>query len=298
MVNTTIITVNYNQAAVTIEMLQSVFDTRNDSGTEIIVVDNGSEPENESRIRAAFPNVRLIRSEKNLGFAGGNNLAVQQAKGRFLFFVNNDTVFTPGLIPTLIETFEKNPRAGVVCPQINYYEPSSLIQFAGFTPINFITCRNRCIGAKERDNGQWRNQILPTAFPHGAAMMVKREVVEKAGGMDEQFFLYFEEMDWAEKIKNLGYELLVNTHALIYHKESVSTGKNSPLKEYFMVRNRILFIRRNAPPLKRLLFYCYFTAVVAPKTLAGYFLKGEWKLVSPFFKALRWNLTHRANPQS
>lgn len=295
MVKTSIITVNYNQADVTIEMLQSVYDSQNAVDAEIIVVDNGSTPENASRISKAFPEVKVLRSDKNVGFAGGNNLAIKEATGQFLFLVNNDTIFTPGLVSTLISTFQQTPNLGIVCPQINYYQPPTRIQFAGFTPIHFITCRNSCIGAHKTDHGQWRNQILPTAFPHGAAMMVSRKIIEEVGLMSEVFFLYYEEMDWAEQIKKHGFRLLVNTHALIYHKESVSTGKNSPLKEYFMIRNRILFVRRNAPWFKRLLFYGYFTAVVIPKNITAYVIHREWKLIPSFLKAIRWNLTHSAN---
>ena len=88
--------------------------------------------------------------------------------------------------------------------------------------------------------------------------------------MTENFFLYYEEMDWNEHIKRAGYEAWVNTNALIYHKESVSVGQGSPLKEYFMNRNRILFIRRNAPLNKALVFYVYFMLMVVPRNVLSY----------------------------
>ncbi|MFX9027493.1 hypothetical protein ABTN22_18650, partial [Acinetobacter baumannii] len=91
----------------------------------------------------------------------------------------------------------------------------------------------------EKDNGQYDNIVQQIGYGHGAAMMLKKEAIEKAGLMAENFFLYYEEMDWCDRIKKSGYEIWINTNALIYHKESISVGKRSALKEFFMNRNRI-----------------------------------------------------------
>jgi len=224
--------------------------------------------------KAEYNNIRLIRSERNLGFAGGNNLGIRQAEGDYYFLVNNDTEFTAGLIDRMVSIMEEHPEVGILSPKIRYFDQPEIIQYVGFTPMNFNTGRNKCIGAFEKDIGQYDSPAGPTGFAHGAAMMVRREAVEKAGLMAENYFLYYEEMDWCERIKRSGYQVWIEPGVLIYHKESMSVGKQSPLREFFMNRNRILFIRKNAPGFSRIVFYFHFALFVAPRNLFGY-LRGE-----------------------
>jgi GT2 family glycosyltransferase len=289
-----IITVNFNQPKVTEELLASIPKT----GLEIIVVDNGSKTDYTLDWRTKYPDIKFIRSEQNLGFAGGNNLGIAQATGDYLFFVNNDTEFTTGLTDILVEVTDANPKVGLASPKIKYYNDKSLIQYAGYTPMNFYTCRNSCIGLREKDTGQYDHITGPTAYCHGAAMMVRKQAIEKAGMMNENFFLYYEEVDWCERIKEAGYQAWVCTDALIYHKESVSVGKKSRLKEYFMNRNRILFIRRNAPLFKMVVFYVYFILLVTPRNVLAYLKDKNYSFIPMLFKATWWNLTHSKNSKN
>ena len=290
-----IITVNFNHPQLTESMLVSIASTNDYEEIEIIVEDNAStfNPVPEWQVR--YPGATFIRSDENLGFAGGNNLAFQQAKGDYLFFVNNDTEFTPGLVSTLVALMEKHPQIGVVSPKIMYWDDKSVIQYAGYTDMNFITARNRCIGLQEKDNGQYDNRTGPTAYAHGAAMLVRRAAIEKAGLMAESFFLYYEEYDWFERIKKAGFQIWVCMEAVIYHKESMSVGKQSALKEYFMNRNRMLFIRRNAGPFKTVLFFVYFLLVVTPRNIVQYIRQKNPAFVRELFRAIRWNFTNGVN---
>lgn len=288
-----VITVNYNQPKVTEELLKSIPATFND--LEVIVVDNGSKKELPTEWQLNYPRVIFIRSEENLGFAGGNNVGIKAAKGDYLFFVNNDTEFTPYLIEKLARVLDGNPGVGMVSPKIVYYSDKSLIQYAGYTPMNYYTCRNSCIGMREKDKGQYDRLIGPTAYCHGAAMMVKKGAIDKAGVMKENFFLYYEEVDWCERIKRQGYEAWICADALIYHKESVSVGKKSKLKEYFMNRNRILFIRRNAPVFKGLVFLFYFMIMVVPRNLLSYLKNKDYDFIGMLFRAIWWNISHSKN---
>ncbi len=290
-----IITVNFNQAAVTEAMLASVFLHNDYPGIEIIVVDNGSTMNPVPAWQLQYPGVQFIRSEKNTGFAGGNNIGIRQAKGEFLFLVNNDTEFTPGLVTQLVNTLIAYPETGMVSPKIRYYQQPDILQYAGFTRMNFFTARNHCIGQFEKDNGQYDSASGTTGYVHGAAMMIKRAAIEKAGSMKENYFLYYEEMDWCESIKRQGYDIRVDTQALIYHKESVSVGQKSALKEYFMNRNRVLFIRRNAGWYHKIVFYPYFILVVTPRNIISYIKNGQWSFIAILFRAIWWNLSHTVN---
>ena len=285
-----VITVNFNQPQVTEELLQSIPDTY--ANMEVIVVDNGSKINYTAGWQPKYPKVIFIRSETNLGFAGGNNLGINAATGDYLFFVNNDTEFTSPLVETLARVLDLHPEVGIISPKIKYFHHNNLIQYAGYTEMNFYTGRNRCIGLKEIDNGQFDHLNCITSYCHGAAMMVRRAAIEKAGIMSEGFFLYYEELDWCEHIKRAGYKAWINTDAVIYHKESVSVGKKSRLKTYFMNRNRILFIRRNAPPFQRIIFDTYFLVLVVPRNLMIYIKDKDYNFISALIKAVWWNITN------
>lgn len=294
MANVSIVTVNFNQPEVTEQLLHSIAACCA-VYPEVIVVDNGSTENRVPNLQARHPRVKFIRSELNLGFAGGNNLGIRAASGELLFLVNNDTEFTPGLLEELSASLLATPSAGAVSPKIRFYDQPGTIQYAGYTPMNYCTMQNATVGLNEADTGQYDDRLEETAFAHGAAMMVKKSVIEEAGLMPENFFLYYEEMDWCERIREKGYKILVNTRALIYHKESVSVGRRSALKEFFMNRNRILFARRNAGFAARCFFYGYFLLLVTPRNILLYLRNGEPAFTAILLRAIWWNITHRTN---
>jgi GT2 family glycosyltransferase len=285
-----IITVNFNQTQVTLDFLESI---RNQDykDLEIIVVDNASKKSPEEEIRSRFPEVIFIRSEKNLGFAGGNNLGIKAAKGDFLFFINNDTIIPENTISRLVYGLRSSSKVGMISPLIYYYDQQDTLQYAGSTEVATLTGRNSSIGYHEK----WRlsDEIKPTAYPHGAAMMIPRAIVVEVGLMPENFFLYYEELDWCTQIKNHGYEAKVDYGSYILHKESVSTGKNSPLKTYFMTRNRILYMRRNVGGIKRLMFLMFFGLVAFPKNILSLFVKGDYQLAKAYMAGAVWNIFHK-----
>lgn len=290
-----IITVNFNHSYVTDELLNSIRDKNSYTNIEIIVVDNGSKEDPVPQWKVKYPEAIFIRSASNLGFAGGNNLGLSVATGDYLFFVNNDTEFTEGLVEILVNTLNSHPSIGVISPKLLYYDQPTMLQYAGYTPMNYLTARNSCIGQFETDQGQYDQLVGPTGFAHGAAMMVTKAAIEKAGPMAENFFLYYEELDWADRIRHNGFEVWMNMKATIFHKESVSVGKKSALKEYYMNRNRILFIRRNAPLVKAIFFYIYFLLVVTPRNIISYIKEKNYPFVKQLFRAIWWNLSNGIN---
>ena len=295
MILISVITVNFHQPNVSIELLKSINLHPAKANIEIILVDNGSKENNEAYFKDYCAELIYIRSEQNLGFAGGNNLGIRQAKGDYLFLINNDTEITSGLLDQLAQTLAENPHIGIISPKINYFDDKSMIQYAGFTPMNYYTCRNSCVGQFETDNKQYDDLVQPTGYIHGAAMMIRKEALDKSGLMAENFFLYYEETDWCDKIRKAGYQVWVNTNALIYHKESISVGKNSALKEFFMNRNRILFIRRNAKIHQRTFFYFYFMLFVVPRNIIKYLMSGTPHFIPVLFRAIWWNVTNKTN---
>ncbi|MFY0598792.1 MAG: glycosyltransferase family 2 protein [Cyclobacteriaceae bacterium] len=282
-----IITVNYNQAQVTRELLQSI-ERLGLANLEVIVVDNASEINPISDLQDGFPWVKAIRSNQNLGFAGGNNLGIKYATGNYLFFLNNDTEVPEGTIEDLASVLDSNLEAGVVNPLIYYYDQPDVVQFAGYTLINGLTGRNEAIGYGQKLKPC--DEVIETPYAHGAAMMVRREVIEDVGGMPENYFLYYEELDWGQQIRNAGYKMCVSHRSKILHKESISTGKDSPLKTYFQTRNRLLFMRRNYEGFSLLLFFVFFGLLAIPKSIFKFIRAKEWQHLRSFQAGVKWNL--------
>jgi hypothetical protein len=265
------ITVNYNGLADTCALIDTL-PQRPDM--EVVVVDNGSRVDEAQLIAQRYPYVVTIRSKANLGFAGGNNLGIRQAKGQFLFFVNNDTevrVDDVAGLELLMKRLEENPRIGMACPKIRFAWEPYPIQFAGYTPLSCVTMRNAAIGAGEDDHGQY-DTPHPTPYAHGAAMMVRRDALDRVGPMPECYFLYYEELDWSMLFRRAGYDIWYDPCFTIYHKESRTTGQASPLKAYYITRNRLLFARRNTPLSERFLTYAYLIGLVAVRDIVRHAL--------------------------
>ena len=285
-----IITINYNGLRDTCELIESL--PLGLPSMEVIVVDNASKEDEASIIENRYPNIKVIRSNKNLGFAGGNNLGIKAAQGRYLFFINNDTLLPtsdishqPSAIESLISRLESDEEIGMVCPKIRFAWGNNPLQFAGYTPLSRFTMRNRSIGFGETDKGQY-DTPHSTPYAHGAAMMVKREALEKVGIMPECYFLYYEELDWSMMFTRAGYTIWYEPACTIYHKESQATGQNSPLKVYYLTRNRLLFVKRNKKGYAKYITYAYLICMVAPRDMIKYTLKGEFKLVLSVIKGL------------
>jgi GT2 family glycosyltransferase len=288
-----IITINYNQLQLTLDLLKSLRNITYPQ-VEIIVVDNCSTQNPAAEIARQYPEVKTIVSDKNLGFAGGNNLGIKASAGKYLLFLNNDTEVDSGFIEPLVELFETNPLAGAASSKILYFNSEEIIQYAGSTRINPFTGRNKRVGHLEKDNGQ-HNSLRETDLAHGAAMMVPRSVIDKVGMMPEFFFLYYEEVDWCESIKRGGYKIFYVPGSKVYHKESMSIGKTSTLKTYYMTRNRLLFMRRNTTGVEKLSWILFFLVFSLPKNLATYVIKREPDHGKAFWKGFLWNLTHFDN---
>ena len=288
-----IITINFNGLKDTCELIASL--PLENQSIEVIVVDNASKADEATIIEQRYPQVIVIRSKENLGFAGGNNLGIKAARGKYLFFINNDTLLPRGerlevrgerILQVLIKRLESSPKVGVVCPKIRFAWGDNPIQFAGYTPLSRITMRNHAIGCGESDHGQY-DTAHPTPYAHGAAMMVKHEVIEKSGLMPECYFLYYEELDWSMMIRRTGYDIWYEPAVTVFHKESQTTGQQSPLRTYYITRNRLLFVKRNNSNATRYLSYAYLIGLVACRDILKYTLQRRFDLAKATIKGIR-----------
>ncbi|NQV03703.1 MAG: glycosyltransferase family 2 protein [Bacteroidia bacterium] len=288
-----IVAVNYDHPQVTCDFIESLHKITYPN-FEVIIVDNKSPNDNPAIIKEQFPNVILYESTVNWGFAGGNNQGIMRAKGEYVILLNNDTIVDPHFLEPMVEKLENNPQIGAVSPKIRFYYDPEIIQYAGFYPINRYTVRNSSVGFREKDQGQY-DQDQETAYAHGAAMMVPMRVIKEIGLMSYIFFLYYEEADWSYRIKKAGYQIWYVSNSLVYHKESVSTGKLSLLKTYYLNRNRLVFMRRNIDGRDFYIGIIYQLCVAIPKNIVVLLLKLKLRFVYAYFRAIGWHFKNALN---
>lgn len=287
-----IITVNYRQAQVTNQLLVSLGNMpwRN---YEVIIVDN-SENGDADNITLTDPRVQLIVSPRNEGFAAGNNIGLREAKGDYLLLLNNDTEVAPDFIEPLVNYLAEHHEAGAVCPKIKYYYAPQMIQYAGFSSMNPFTLRMRAWGSHEQDSAEY-GSVRETDFAHGCAMMIPRKVYDRVGTMPEEYFLYYEEHEWSARIRRSGYRIFCVPQSVIWHKESVSVDKLSPMKTYYISRNRILFMRRNLPFAFQLVATLYLALISVPSTILRMLFTGQFSHLQAYTEAILWHLTFKTS---
>ncbi len=289
MILISLVTVNYNHSDLTIALIESL-SRLTDLRFELVVVDNNSTVPFSYDDDLPFP-MRVIYSDKNLGFAGGNELGMKAAVGDFLFLVNNDTEINQNFITPIIECFNSHPNLGMLSTLLRFYD-TGLIQYAGASALSKLTLRNRSFGNLEKDSSQFKGFHL-TGNIHGAAVVVPRKLYNELGGMWEPFFLYYEEYDWCARFKEAGYDIGFLGDVEVLHKESASVGRMSPLKIEYMFRNRILFARRRKYRLKSLTVI-YLTTIVLLRDLLKYTFSGQYNLISPLLKGAKRGLSESA----
>ncbi len=248
-----IIILNYNGLKNTIECINSVNKLKmTNCKLEIIVIDNNSR-DNSKEILQKIKGIIFIKSNNNLGYAGGNNLGIKLAlkkECQYILIINNDTLVDQNL---LVDLLKSSKDSAIIAPKI-YFAPGNefhkdrymkedlgkVIWFAG-GKIDWNNIMGIHIGVDEVDTGQFSKK-REIDFATGACMFISRKVFEKIGLLDEKYFLYLEDMDFCYRAKKAGFKILFEPKAVIWHKNAQSAGgSGSNLQDYYITRNRLLF---------------------------------------------------------
>jgi len=258
--NVYIIVLNWNGKDDTVECVRSLRKISYDN-YKIIVVDNGSEDDSVFEIKKNFPGTKIIENKKNLGFAGGNNIGIKYAmenKADYILLINNDTTVNEDFLLELVEVGESDKRVGALGSKIYFHSEPNRIWFAG-GKINWLKNKGTHLGLDEIDNGQY-DKMSETDYLTGCCLLVKREVIEKAGILAEDYFLYYEDTDFSARVKNAGYKIMYVPKSKIYHKISRSIKPGSSNYIYYHVRNGLAMAKRNGSFLNKIVlyFYCIF----------------------------------------
>lgn len=225
----------------------------------ILIVDNASSDGSENAFRQVLPACEVLQAGSNLGFAGGNNVGIRHALAQgadYVWLLNNDTVVAPDALSTLITIAEQDASVGIVGSKILYYDHKDLLWFAGAVLDPERPHRPAHIGLNEKDRGQY-DAVRETGYVTGCSLLVRKETLEQVGLLDDDLFLYFEDVDWSARAKTAGWKLMYCPQSVVYHKVSASTGgAASPALLYYTSRNRLYFVKRNFPN-KLLAALCY-----------------------------------------
>jgi GT2 family glycosyltransferase len=243
------VVLNWNRREETLACLDALARSTHPA-LQVVVVDNGSEDGTADAVAAAHPRVDVVRSEVNLGFAGGNNLGLARARAlgaEQVLVLNNDVEVEPDTVATLAAAAQRLPRAGALNPKILFADPPGHIWFAGasFDPRRGYNGRQRGYG---RPDGPELDGLWETGRSCGAAMLVPRAALDLVGDFDEELFLYSEDTDWSLRALAAGLRLYVVAEARVTHLVSASAGgESSPATLYYGMRNTLVVCERHAP---------------------------------------------------
>lgn len=292
-----IVLVNYNDANDTIDCVQSLLQLQY-KDYRIIVVDNKSTDESLQKLKEldAKGTIKLLQADENNGFSAGSNIGIQFAldslQADFIWLLNNDTVVTQNSLTQLMKGFEGNCNIGVTTAKTYYWSNKSMIWYAGGA-INSKTSRTEHWHYDEIDQdtlGSEKN--VPVTFVSGCCMLIKKNVIEKIGYLDEDYFLYEEDCDYCLRITAAGYTLVYCPDAVIYHKVSASTGKASGIVQFYSVRNKMWLIKKNFTGRNKLTAICYANLQMWFRCMKH---EIEWKYYRKGIKAFIYNEVGRSN---
>lgn len=269
-----IILLNWNGAKDTVECLRSLAKIPSPS-FQILVVDNGSKDDSVQTIRANYPDIPILETHENLGFAEGNNRGIQWALSKgadWIFLLNNDTIAAPNVLDAFLKASLEKPQAKILGAKIYRYDaPNTIDHLGGYWNPKLAEFYSPAQG--KIDDHQSSETMEEVDYVCGAALFVHRSVFETIGLLEPKFFLFWEETDFCMRAKRRGFAVWTAPQAKIWHKVSSSFVGGKPHTHYFWWRSRLLWIKRNCPPQERQQIYQRIIFPELWKSLRHYLLK-------------------------
>ncbi len=280
-----LITVAWNQLDKTLACLESVSHLTYPS-VRTILVDNGSEPPLAEAVAARFPMVELLRLPQNQGFAGGYNAGIEAAlagDAEALFLLNNDAIVAPDALDHLMAALSEAPDVGMAAAKVYYAGDPQRIWTVGNNLDLFLDVKDG--GEKQIDTGQWAKP-RDIEFAPFCAVLLRRAAVEQTGLLDEQFFLYYEDLDYCRRLKAGGWRLRFSPEAHVWHDVSLSSGgRDSPMERYYMAQSSGRYFRKHGGGV-RMLAIVPFRSASALRTTGRLARGGRWGALRAYWTGL------------
>jgi hypothetical protein len=250
MIRTAVVILNYNGNDYLGRFLPGVI--ANSPDAEIVVADNGSTDSSVELLTSRFPSVRLIRLDRNYGFAGGYNRAVPQINADLLVLLNSDVEVTPSWLDPIASAFAEDPHLAAAQPKILSHQNRALFDYAGaaggfLDRLGYPYCRGRIFSTIEADRGQY-DDTRDVFWASGACLFIRKSVFEQAGGFDEDFFAHMEEIDLCWRIRRMNLKIRCIPASVVYHVGGGTLSRQSPRKTYLNFRNSLSVLVKNSPP--------------------------------------------------
>lgn len=250
MVRIAVVILNWNGKKYLEQFLPRLLETSGDIA-EIIVADNASTDDSVAFLSQNFPSVRIIRNQKNFGFAEGYNVALKQIEADYYILLNSDIEVTPGWITPVIDLMEKDPMIAACQPKVLSYHERNKFEYAGaaggfIDKYGYPFCRGRLFQSIEEDRGQYDDEA-EIFWASGACMFVRAKLFHEFGGLDGDFFAHMEEIDFCWRLKNRGYRIMYCPSSTVYHIGGGTLPKVSWRKTYYNFRNNFYLLYKNLP---------------------------------------------------
>ena len=248
-----IVILNWNGRGMLQQFLPSVMAHRGNA--QVIVADNGSTDDSVAFLQRQYPDIQLIQLDKNYGFAGGYNMALQQVEADYYVLLNSDVECTPHWIEPVVEMMESQPQVAVAQPKLLMYDQKDTFEYAGgaggyIDRYGYPFCRGRLFSTLEKDHGQY-DDPCDIFWATGAAMFVRASVWKELGGLDADFFAHMEEIDFCWRTHLAGYRVAYCPSSVVYHVGGGTLPKSSPFKTELNFRNNLSMLYKNLPPRRR-----------------------------------------------
>lgn len=261
---------------------------------EVIIVDNASRDGSVDFLQREYPEFRVVVNETNLGTAAGSNVAIPFSRGKYIFWVSNDMLFDPGIVDHLVECCESDPDIGICTVKMRQIKNGRLTDIldsvgAAADVLAFPMPR----GANQVDRGQY-DQRAEVFFSMGGCLFIRKDVLSRVKGFDPEFLTLTDDIDLCWRVRLLGYKVVAEPRALLYHRVSSTLGKthNRPQKRYLSERNTLRTLLKNYSR-GYLLFILPLCLSVLTLEVFFYLVTGRWQMVRAVGRAIRWNISRR-----
>ncbi len=288
MSRTAVIILNWNGRDLLRRYLPSVVKNTTATGAEVIVADNASSDDSIDVLRTEFPDVRLLRFDKNYGFAGGYNKALAAVDHDYVVLLNSDVCTPPNWLEPLVELLDANPDVAACAPKLRDDKKHEFFEYAGAAGgyldwLCYPFCRGRVMNVVEKDLGQYDDDA-DALWVSGAALCIRRTLYNEVGGLDEDFFAHMEEIDLCWRLRNKGHRIVATGHSAVFHLGGATLDNTNPQKTYLNFRNNLFMLIKNYNT-RTWHLVLLLRLVLDGAAGAQYLLKGQWQFCKAIIRA-------------